>query len=80
MAEAAAPGAAGADVALKLHPSWRERVGEYLRRPDMQALSSFLRAEKAAGKRIYPAGARIFAALDATPFEQVKVVILGEDP
>jgi uracil-DNA glycosylase len=77
----AALGANGADTAaLKLHPSWRDRVGDYLRRPDMQALAGFLRAEKAAGKRIYPAGARIFAALDATPFDAVKVVILGQDP
>jgi len=81
MAGAASPGASGADTAsMKLHPSWRARVGDYLRREDMQSLAAFLRAEKAAGKRIYPAGAQIFAALDATPFEQVKVVILGQDP
>jgi len=46
----------------------------------MQALAAFLRSEKAAGKRIYPPGPKIFAALDATPFDQVKVVILGQDP
>ena len=46
----------------------------------MQALASFLRAEKAAGKRIYPPGAEIFAALDATPLPAVKAVILGQDP
>ena len=77
----ATAGASGADTAaMKLHPSWRDRVGDYLRRPDMQALAAFLRSEKAAGKRIHPAGAQIFAALDATPFDQVKVVILGQDP
>jgi len=37
-------------------------------------------SEKAKGKRIYPSGRNIFSALDATPFEQVKVVILGQDP
>lgn len=78
---AAAAGATGAETAaLRLDPSWRARVGDYLQRPDMQALATFLRAEKAAGKRIHPAGAQIFAALDATPFDQVKVVILGQDP
>ena len=43
-------------------------------------LAEFLRAEKRAGKVIYPPGPQIFAAFDATPFEQVKVVILGQDP
>ena len=46
----------------------------------MQALGEFLRAQKTAGKVIYPPGARIFAALDSTPFDRVKVVILGQDP
>lgn len=46
----------------------------------MQALGDFLRAEKAAGKIIYPRGPNIFAALDSTPFDKVKVVILGQDP
>jgi uracil-DNA glycosylase len=65
---------------VRLAPSWAARVGDYLERPEMRALGEFLRAEKAAGKRIYPPGPRIFAALEATPFEQVKVVILGQDP
>jgi len=46
----------------------------------MLALGDFLRERKRAGKVIYPPGGRIFAALDATPFEAVKVVILGQDP
>ena len=65
---------------VRLAPSWQARVGEYLQRPDMRALGDFLRAEKAAGKRIYPPGPQMFAALEATPFEAVKVVILGQDP
>ena len=80
MAEAATPGAAATESPLKLEASRRERVGEYLRRPDMRALAAFLRSEKAAGKRIHPDGSQIFAALEATPFDQVKVVILGQDP
>src|SRR6478735_10673080 len=68
------------DGAIRLEPSWKARVGDYLARPEMRALSDFLRAEKAKGKRIFPPGAQIFAALDATPFDAVKVVVLGQDP
>jgi uracil-DNA glycosylase len=65
---------------IKLEPSWKERIGAYLERPDMQALSAFLRAEKQKGKVIFPPGPEIFAAFDHTPFDQVRVVILGQDP
>ncbi len=65
---------------VRLEPSWKERVGGYLARPDMQALSDFLRAEKQAGKVIYPPGPEIFAAFDHTPFDATRVVILGQDP
>ena len=65
---------------VRLAPSWQARVGDYLERPDMRALGDFLRAEKAQGKRIYPPGPQMFAALEATPFEDVKVVVLGQDP
>lgn len=65
---------------VKLAPSWKARIGDYLERPDMQALSAFLRAEKQSGKVIYPPGPDIFAAFEHTPFEQVRVVILGQDP
>ncbi len=68
------------DSVVKLEPSWKARIGNYLQRPEMRALSSFLRAEKQAGKRIYPPGAEIFAAFECTPFDAVRVVILGQDP
>ncbi|MGH8152312.1 MAG: uracil-DNA glycosylase, partial [Rhodanobacteraceae bacterium] len=68
------------DERLKLEASWTARVGDHFDRPEMQRLSEFLRAEKRAGKRIYPPGPAIFAALDVTPFDAVKVVILGQDP
>lgn len=68
------------DSRLRLEPSWKAALGDYFDRPEMQALASFLRAEKAAGKRIYPPGGEIFAALDATPLPAVKAVILGQDP
>jgi len=65
---------------IKLEASWKARLEYYFDRPEMQHLSAFLRAELRAGKTIYPPPKRIFGALDATPFEQVKVVILGQDP
>ena len=68
------------DDRVKLEPSWKARIGEYLARPDMRSLADFLRAEKQAGKVIYPPGPEIFAAFDHTPFDAVRVVILGQDP
>lgn len=65
---------------IKLEPSWKARVGDYLQRDEMRALSGFLRDRKARGARIFPPGQRIFAAFDATPFDAVKVVVLGQDP
>lgn len=65
---------------IRLEPSWKMRVGEYLLRPEMRALSGFLRERAAAGARVFPPARNIFAAFDATPFERVKVVILGQDP
>ena len=68
------------DDRIRLEPSWKARVGEWLQREDMQALSAFLRERKARGARIFPPGPEIFAAFDATPFDQTKVVVLGQDP
>ena len=65
---------------LKLEPSWKAHVGYWFERSEMKALSEFLRTEKANGKVIFPPGPEIFAALNATPFDEVKVVILGQDP
>jgi uracil-DNA glycosylase len=77
---AAGPAAAPSPPPPRLDPSWLARVGPYLETPAMRELATFLRAEKAAGERVYPPGPEIFAALDATPFDQVKVVLLGQDP
>ena len=65
---------------IKLHPSWLKVLGEEFDKPYMKALRTFLLAEKRAGKTIYPPSENWFAALDTTPFEAVKVVILGQDP
>jgi uracil-DNA glycosylase len=68
------------DDRIKLEASWKSHVGDYLQRDDMQALAGFLRERKARGARIYPPGPQIFSALNTTPFDQAKVVILGQDP
>jgi uracil-DNA glycosylase len=68
------------DAPVRLEASWKVRLEDYLRRPDMQALAAFLRAEKADGKHIYPPGPAIFSAFDHTPFDAVRVVVLGQDP
>ncbi len=69
-----------ASAEVQLEASWRARLGGHFQHEEMRALSAFLKAEKAAGKRIFPPGRQMFAALDAVPFEAVKVVILGQDP
>ena len=65
---------------IRLDESWKARIGEYLKREDMQSLRGFLRERMQKGARVFPPAPQIFAALDATPFDQVKVVILGQDP
>ena len=69
-----------ASANVKIDASWKTRLADQFASPHMAALSQFLRNEKATGKRIYPPGSQIFAAFDLTPFETVKVVILGQDP
>ena len=64
----------------ELHPSWQQVLGEELQQPYMQELRNFLRAEKQAGKEIYPPSPLIFNAFNHTPFDQVRVVIIGQDP
>ena len=65
---------------VKLHPGWLEPLRSEFDSPYMQALKSFLTAEKEAGKRIFPKGGEWFRALDLTPPDAVRVVILGQDP
>lgn len=65
---------------IKLEPSWKAALLDEFQKPYMQSLGDFLRAEKAAGKVIYPPGGLIFNALNSTPLDSVRVVILGQDP
>lgn len=64
----------------QLDSSWMQYVGPEFDQPYMKELKAFLVAEKKAGKTIYPAGDKIFNALNTTRFDDVKVVILGQDP
>lgn len=68
------------DRAIQLEQSWLSRLGAEFEAPYMVALREFLLAEKQAGKTIYPAGNEYFNALNSTPYDAVKVVILGQDP
>lgn len=63
-----------------LPEGWRAALAHDYAAPSMRALLAFLRAERAAGKRIFPAEADYFRALALTPPDAVKVVILGQDP
>ena len=65
---------------IKLHPSWLERIGGEFEQPYMADLKRFLVGERERGKQIFPRGSDWFRALDLTPLEQVRVVILGQDP
>lgn len=66
--------------AIRLEESWRLALAEEFASPYMAELKAFLLAEKAAGKRIYPRASNWFRALDLTPLDHVRVVILGQDP
>ena len=66
--------------AVNIEPSWKQLLGEEFDQPYMAQLSVFLREEKQHKRAVYPPGAEIFAAFEHTPVDQVKVVIIGQDP
>ena len=63
-----------------LDPSWRAALRDELEAPYMTELDAFLANEAKAGYRVFPPPAARFAALNATPLDRVRVVILGQDP
>jgi uracil-DNA glycosylase len=65
---------------IDLNQDWLAVLADQFESDYMQQLATFLRAEKAQGKTLYPDGKNIFAALNTTPLDSVKVVILGQDP
>ena len=67
-------------MAIELEPSWLEVLGDEFGKPYMVNLKAFLKKEKDSGATIYPKNADIFNAFWKTPFNKLKVVILGQDP
>lgn len=65
---------------VKIEQSWKNALADEFEKPYFASLVRFLHEEKAAGQRIYPPGSQIFKAFELTPVDQVKVVILGQDP
>lgn len=67
-------------MTVKIEPSWREALQKEFDSPYFAELARQLHAEKAAGRTIFPPGGQIFRAFELCPLDEVKVVILGQDP
>jgi len=65
---------------VKIEKSWNEVLEGEFKKSYFKQIADHLKIEKQQGKTIYPAGSLIFHAFDKTPFQNVKVVILGQDP
>lgn len=65
---------------VKIEQSWKDALADEFGKPYFESLVRFLHNEKSAGKKIFPPGSQIFRAFDLTPVDNVKVVILGQDP
>lgn len=67
-------------MGMKIEKSWHAALKEEIEKPYIQKLKAFLEREKADKKIVYPPESLIFNAFSKTPFDQVKVVIVGQDP
>ncbi len=65
---------------VKIEATWKEVLQQEFSKPYFEQIVAFLKIEKAQGKIIYPPGSLIFNAFEQTPFNKVKVVLLGQDP
>jgi len=65
---------------VKIEAGWKEILKTEFSKDYFQQIAAFLKTERAQGKTIYPPGGLIFNAFDKTPFDKLKVVILGQDP
>ena len=65
---------------VKINDTWKEVLKSEFNKPYFLQIVNFLRTEKMAGKTIYPPGQLMFNAFNTTPFDHVKVVLLGQDP
>lgn len=64
---------------VTIHPSWKQRLASEFEKPYFTSLAQFVKAEYAT-HTCYPKGSNIFAAFDFCPFDELKVVIIGQDP
>jgi uracil-DNA glycosylase len=65
---------------VKIEEGWKNVLSNEFSKPYFQQAVTFIKSEKAQGKTIYPPGPLIFNAFNTTPFDKVKVVLLGQDP
>ena len=65
---------------VKIEQTWKNALASEFEKPYFASLVRFLHAERQAGRRVFPPGSQIFRAFELTPVQQVKVVILGQDP
>jgi uracil-DNA glycosylase len=65
---------------VQIEPGWKKMLNAEFSKPYFLQLATHLRTEKTQGKNIFPPGSRIFNAFSLTPFDEVKVVLLGQDP
>src|SRR6185369_10219589 len=65
---------------VKIDATWKEVLQQEFCKPYFGEIVNFLKVEKTQGKTIYPPGSLIFNAFNITPFDRVKVVLLGQDP
>jgi uracil-DNA glycosylase len=68
------------ESSVKIEESWKAALSAEFASPYMAVLKKFLLEEKNSGKQIFPKGTEYFRALDLTPLDKVRVVILGQDP
>jgi len=67
-------------TSIKIEESWKAALASEFEQPYFQALVQFIKQEKANGKTVYPPGSLIFNAFNSLPVDDLKVVILGQDP
>ena len=65
---------------VKIEASWKEALKDEFHKPYFEQAALHIKTEKSLGKTIYPPGSLIFNAFNTTPFDKIKVVILGQDP
>lgn len=67
-------------MGMKLEKSWHEKLQDEIQKPYIKELKKFVEIEQAEGKLVYPPEPLVFNAFLQTPYDKVKVVIMGQDP